>query len=184
MDVNSAFLIFHFLSSFRFTVKLRERWWEFPYTSCPKSYLGLPIHHSLPHYQHPAPSDTFITIDESILIHHNESYSALIQSVNLNKCIIKRINHYSNIQNIFDALNILWATLVAQFSRVQSHSHVWLFAIPWTTAHQAYLSITNSRSPPKPMFIDSVMSSNYFILCRSLLLMPSIFPRIRVFSNE
>ena len=68
----------------------------------------------------------------------------------------------------------------AQFSSV---SRVWLFATPWTTAHQASLSITNSQSPPKPMSIVSVMPSNHLILCHPLLL-PSIFPSIRVFSNE
>ena len=70
------------------------------------------------------------------------------------------------------------------FSSVQSLSCVWLFATPWTAAHQASLSITNSRSPPKPMSINSVMPSNYLILCCPLLLLPSIFPSIRVFSNE
>ena len=59
-----------------------------------------------------------------------------------------------------------------------------LFATPWTTAHQASLSITNSQSPPKPMSIELVMPSNHLILCRLLLLLPSIFPSIRVFSNE
>ena len=73
---------------------------------------------------------------------------------------------------------------LVQFSSVHSLSHVRLFATPWTAAHQASLSITNSRSPPKPMSIESVMSSNYFILCCPLLLLPSIFPSIRVFSNE
>ena len=63
-------------------------------------------------------------------------------------------------------------------------SHVRLFATLWTAACQASLSITNSRSPPKPMSIVSVMSSNHLILCRPLLLLPSIFPSIRVFSNE
>ena len=57
-------------------------------------------------------------------------------------------------------------------------------ATPWTAARQASLSITNSRSPPKPMSIESVMPSNHLILCRPLLLLPSIFPSIRVFSNE
>ena len=71
-----------------------------------------------------------------------------------------------------------------QFSSVQSLSHVRLFATPWTAALQASLSITNSRSPPKPMSIESVMPSNHLILCRSLLLLPSIFPSIRVFSSE
>ena len=55
---------------------------------------------------------------------------------------------------------------------------------PWTAAHQASLSITNSQSPPKPMSIKLVMPSNHFILCRPLLLLPSIFPSTRVFSNE
>ena len=55
---------------------------------------------------------------------------------------------------------------------------------PWTAAHQASLSITNSRSSPKLMSIESVMSSNHLILCRPLLLLPSVFPSIRVFSNE
>ena len=55
---------------------------------------------------------------------------------------------------------------------------------PITAARQASLSITNSQSPPKPMSIESVMSTNYLILCRPLLLRPSIFPGIRVFSNE
>ena len=67
---------------------------------------------------------------------------------------------------------------------VQSLSHVRLFVTPWTTARQASLSITNSRSPPKPMSIESVMPSNHLILCRPLLLLPSIFPSIRAFSNE
>ena len=71
-----------------------------------------------------------------------------------------------------------------QFSSVQSVSHVWLFVTPWTAAHQASLSITNSWSPPKPMSIKSMMPSNHLILCRPLLLLPSIFPSIRVFSNE
>ena len=71
-----------------------------------------------------------------------------------------------------------------QFSSVQSLSRVQFFATPWTAAHQASLSITNSRSPPKPISIESVMPSNHLILCRPLLLLPSIFPSIRVFSNE
>ena len=75
-------------------------------------------------------------------------------------------------------------SIYCQFSSVQSLSHVWLFAAPWTAARQAFLSITNSRSPPKPMSIESMMPSNHLILCCPLLLLPSIFPSIRVFSNE
>ena len=72
-------------------------------------------------------------------------------------------------------------SIIGQFS----HSViVWLFATPWTTAHQASLSITNSWSLLKLMSIESVMPPNHLILCHSLLLLPSVFPSIRIFSNE
>ena len=71
-----------------------------------------------------------------------------------------------------------------RFGSVQSLSCVCLFATPWTAACQAPLSITNSQSLPKLMSNESVMPSNHLILCRPLLLPPSIFPSIRVFSNE
>ena len=67
---------------------------------------------------------------------------------------------------------------------VQSLSHVRLFSTPWTTTRQTYLSITNSRSLLKLTSIESGMPSNHLILCRPLLLPPSIFFRLRVFSNE
>ena len=70
------------------------------------------------------------------------------------------------------------------FSSVQSLSCVRLFVTPWTAVCQASLSITNSRSPPKLMSIELVMPSSHLILCCPLLLLPSIFPTIRVFSNE
>ena len=70
------------------------------------------------------------------------------------------------------------------FSSVQSLSHVWLFATPWTTAHQDSLSITNSWSLLKLISFESVMPSNHLILCWPLLLLPSIFPSIRIISNE
>ena len=70
------------------------------------------------------------------------------------------------------------------FSSVQSLSRAWLFEIPWTAARQASLSITNSQSLLKLMSIQLVMPSNHLILCHPLLLLPSIFPSIRVFSNE
>ena len=72
---------------------------------------------------------------------------------------------------------------VVQFSSVQSLSRVQLFATPWTAARHSSLSITNSQSLLKLMSIESVMPSNHLILCRPLLL-PSIFPSIRVFSHE
>ena len=70
------------------------------------------------------------------------------------------------------------------FSSVQLLSRVRLFATPWIAACQASLSITNSWSPPKPMSIESMMPPSHLILCRPFFLLPSIFPSIRVFSNE
>ena len=75
-------------------------------------------------------------------------------------------------------------TFVFHFSSVQSLSHVQLFVTPWTAAHQASLSITNSQSLPKLMSIESVIPSNHLILCCPLLLPPSVFPSMRVFSSE
>ena len=74
--------------------------------------------------------------------------------------------------------------LINMFSSVQSLSRVRLFATPWITARQASLSITNSQSSLKLMFIKSVIPSNHLILCHPLLLLPPIPPSIRVFSNE
>ena len=80
---------------------------------------------------------------------------------------------------------LVWEKLAeAGFSSVQSLSRVRLFVTPWTTARQASLCITNSQSLPKPMSIQLVMPSNHLIICHPLLLLPSIFPSIRVFSNE
>ena len=77
----------------------------------------------------------------------------------------------------------LWQTSV-QFSSVQSLSHVWLFVTPWTAAHQASLFIINYRSLLKFMSVELVIRSNHLILCYPLLLLPSIFPCIRVFYSE
>ena len=72
----------------------------------------------------------------------------------------------------------------SEFVVVQSLNCVQHFANPWTAARQASLSFTNSRSLPKLMSIESVMPSNHLILCRPLLVLPSVFPSIKVFSNE
>ena len=85
---------------------------------------------------------------------------------------------------VYLCLLVLLTYPAIQFSSVQSLNHVWLFANPWITAHQASLSITNSRSSLKLMSIKSVMPSSHLILCRPLLLLPPIPPSIRVFSNE
>ena len=80
--------------------------------------------------------------------------------------------------NIYVICIYICVCVLSRFSCVQ------LFVTPWTTACQASLPITNSWSPPKPMSIESVMPSSHLILCHPLLLLPSIFPSIRVFSNE
>ena len=89
-----------------------------------------------------------------------------------------------NLKTFRRLANCYWI-LRHQFSSVQSLSHVWLFATSWTIARQpSCLSITNSQSPPKPMSTELVMPPNHLILFCPLLLLPSIFPSIRVFSKE
>ena len=110
-----------------------------------------------------------------------------------NQCHI-RINGLELIMNLVrfqdsklihrNLLRFYTLTTKYQFSSVHLLSHVGLFATPWTTAHQASLSITNSWSLLKLMSIELVMPSNHLILCHPLLLPPSIFPSIRVFHNE
>ena len=90
--------------------------------------------------------------------------------------------YYFQIQKL--SLPICQTLYSVQFSSVQSLSCVQLFVTPWTAARQASLSITNSQSLLKHMSIEWVMPSNHLILCRPLLLLPSIFLNIRVFSNE
>ena len=89
---------------------------------------------------------------------------------------------WCNILKIWSKFWILFVSV--QFSSVQSLSRVWLLATPWTTACQASLSITNSQSLLKFLSIESLMPSNHLIFCRLLLLLPSICPSIRVFSNQ
>ena len=96
---------------------------------------------------------------------------------------MSKILNFAFLQWIF-CICIFFHTKIICFGSVQSLSHVWLFVTPWSAARQASLSITNSRSPPKPMSIELVMPSTHLILCCPLLLLPSIFPSIRVFSNE
>ena len=100
---------------------------------------------------------------ESIVSLHDGSDLARMHS-----CISKVLTHWH----------------LALFSSVQSLSHVRLLVIPWIAAHQASLSITNSRSSLRLTSIKSVMPSSHLILCRPLLLLPPVPPSIRVFSNE
>ena len=93
---------------------------------------------------------------------------------------------FPNISMIYPSIYISYIPYKLNFSisSVEPLSCIWFFATPWSAARQASLSITNSWSPPKPMSIESVMPSNHLILCHPLLLLPSIFPSIRIFSNE
>ena len=94
--------------------------------------------------------------------------------------ILYRLSHQGSSQHITEPWSHCWQW----FSSVQLLSHVWFFVNSWTAACQVSLSITNSQSILKLMSIESVMPSNHLIFCRPLLLLPSIFPSIRVFSNE
>ena len=116
------------------------------------------------------------------LIHESSSTSWLHHLLNIPLPNTVNISAYEFGGNAFS----IYPQNVVQFLNhsVQSFSCVWLIATPWTLARQASLSITNSWSPPKPMSIESVMPSNHLILCHPLLLLPSIPPSIRVFSNE
>ena len=106
-------------------------------------------------------SDTFVTIDELMLIHQYQWYDDTSLPLKVH------------------SLHEDWF-----FSLQFSHVVVSDSATPWTAARQPSRSTTNSQSPPKPLCIELVMPSNHLILCHPLLLLPSIFPNIRVFSNE
>ena len=103
--------------------------------------------------------------------------------------VLTTVMHQPNTSAVF-LNNPLWNLVLFLYhiaysiSSVQSLSPVWLFATPWTSAHQASLTNTNSHSLLKLMSIESVMPSYHLILCHPLLLLPSIFPSIRVFCNE
>ena len=103
----------------------------------------------------------------------------LCLTLNSMNCSLSRSSNHG----IFQVRTLEWVILI-QFSSVQSLSHVWLFANPWTVACQASLSITKSQSLLKLTSIESLMPSNHLIFCHSFLLPPSVFPSIRVFSNE
>ena len=117
------------------------------------------------------------------LANHSDSESFLVVQALFSQDGCQREGFWEVVGHVVSPFDLSW-TLLVQFSSVQSLSHVWLFVTPWTGACQASLSITNSQSLPKLMSFESVMLSNYLILCHPLLLLPSIFLSIRVFSNE
>ena len=101
-------------------------------------------------------------------------------SLTLSKCMKSKCTFSLFCSQSFSSFRLK----LIQFSSVQLLSRVQLFVTPWITAHQASLSITNSRSLLKPISIESVTPSSHIILCHPLLLLPPILPSIRVFSNE
>ena len=100
--------------------------------------------------------------------------------------MLTELTHFSGLPKSITSLSKMMLFLFLQYplSSVKFLSCVQLFATPWTAAHQASLSTTNFQSLLKLMSIESVMPSNHLILCSPLLFPPSIFPSIRVFSNE
>ena len=117
---------------------------------------------------------------------HQHGSPVNIQSVNGNIILILSASFWrppTTFKSWFKIL-INYFYFRIQFHSVQLLSRVRLFATPWTTACQASVSITNSQSPPKPMYSVSVLPSNHLIVCHPLFLLLSIFPSIRVFSNE
>ena len=118
---------------------------------------------------------------------HPTSFSLLMTSSNSHGWIACGMNYiypWESQQGYFSIAIHIHFNLIVQFSSVQSLSHVRLFGTPWITACQASLSITNSWSSLRLTSIESVMPSSHLILCCPLLLLPSIPPSIRVFSNE
>ena len=125
-------------------------------------------------------SHTFLILKKAILKLENKGHYYDLLSIS--RVYISKLNiaKYHKVNGSSAYLKIC----TKRVQSVQSLSHVWHFATPWTAASQASLSITNSQNPPKPMSIELMMPSNHLILCCPLLLLPSIFPSIRVFSNE
>ena len=132
-----------------------------------------------------------ILIMLTLLIHeHRIFFHLFISSISFIKvCSFQHTHILTSWLNLFcfffdSIVNKIIFFILKIFCSVQSYSCVWLFVTPLTAARQASLSITDSWSLLKLMSMESVMPSNHLILCHPLLLLPSIFPRIRVFSNE
>ena len=113
-------------------------------------------------------------------------YKHILQSLPASTHVVTPSAFYTEILELGGQPVCVWGFLKRQsaFSSVQSLCRVRLFATPWTAARQASLSITNSRSSLRLTSIESVMPSSHLILCGPLLLLPSIFPSIRIFSDE
>ena len=125
----------------------------------------------------PVPPSVRVFSNESTLHMRWPKYWSFSFSISLS-------NEHLGTLNKFELLLMCTLMINFIFSSVQLLSHVRLFETPWTAVHRASLSITNSWSLLRLMFMQSMMPSNHLIFCHPLLLLPSIFPNIRVFSNE
>ena len=123
-------------------------------------------------------NSVYNSLSNPLLVNH-KSFSYLFHRY----CFYFKINSFVSYFRFHILVISYGIFFLSDFSSVQSLSRVWLFATPWTAARQASLAITN-QSLLKLMSIESVMPSNHLILCHPLLLLPSIFPSIRVFSKE
>ena len=112
------------------------------------------------------------------------STSYFINFAKMNLKLVRRVKKIQEHQLNIKEKNKAGGLMLPKFSSVQLPSRVQFFVTPWTAAYQASLFITNSWSLLKLMSIESVMPSDHLILCHPFLLLPSIFPSIRVFSNE
>ena len=128
-----------------------------------------------PHLDRAGP--TYLTQENTLQIDLRLSWQVMILFVR-HSCPLSSI---ILLRNIFSSI---FSVFIKPVQSVQSLSHVWLFATPWTAARQASLSITNSWNLLRLTPIELVMPSNHLILCCPLLLLPSIFPSIRIFSNK
>ena len=150
------------------------------------SMPDFPVHHHLPE---PAQTHVHLVGDVIQLSHLLSCPSPPVFKSEVLKILLGALSRRVELifQGLYSKVFFLGCFVLSysvQFSSVQSLSRVRLYGTPWTAACQASLSVTNSWSFPKPMSIESVMPSSHIILCRSLLLLPSIFASIRVFSNE
>ena len=150
------------------------------------SMPDFPVYHHLPE---PAQTQVHLVGDVIQLSHLLSSPSPPVFKSEVLKILLGALSRRVELifQGLYSKVFFLGCFVLSysvQFSSVQLLSHVRLYGTPWTAARQASLSITNCHSLPKPMSIESVMPSNDLILYRPLLLLPSIFASIWVFSNE
>ena len=160
--------------------------WRIPGTAEPGGLLSMGLHRIGHNWSNLAAAAAVFVVICYCSTGKNVPYNGLLYSNKINELLHMQLGWISKttLNKMSQSQKTIHYVVSFHFSSVQLLSRVRLFATPWTAAHQASLSITNSLSPPKPMPIELVMLSNHLIFCRPLLLLPSIFPSIRVLSNE